>query len=229
MSSFDNTNFLLSLLAKHPDQAKYIPRWLMSLSKDYLLNKQLPWVTFYALDFLNTLDFKGKRVFEYGSGASTLYWLSKGASCVSIEHEKRWYDKMNSSFAAIAEVDYRLIEPELRSPGETTMNPANPDNYASNSPEFKNYAFSHYVQQIDEFPDEYFDVVMVDGRARPSCIKRSLSKVRVGGFIIVDNTDRDYYLRETIDSLKNFSRQEFFGLVPVVTCISKTDFFTRLK
>ena len=117
----------------------------------------------------------------------------------------------------------------MRSPNEIAINPANPDNYGSNSPEFKNYNFSDYVQQIDEFPDEYFDVVMVDGRARPSCIKRSLSKVRVGGFMIVDNTDRDYYLRETIDSLKNFSRQEFFGLVPVVTCISKTDFFTRLK
>ena len=229
MSFFDNTKFLISLLDKHPNQAQYIPRWLMSLSKDYLLNKQLPWVTFYAIDFLNILDFKGKRVFEYGSGASTLYWLSKGATCVSIEHDKQWYDKMKSSISAIAEVDYRLIQPELRSPVEITINPANPDHYGSNSPEFKNYDFSHYVQQIDEFPDEYFDIIMIDGRARPSCIKRSLSKVRVGGFMIVDNTDRDYYLRETIDSLKNFSRQEFFGLVPVATCISQTDFFTRLK
>jgi hypothetical protein len=229
MSSFDNTKFLLSLLVKHPDQAKYIPRWLMSLSEDYLLNKQLPWVTFYALDFLNTLDFKEKRVFEYGSGASTLYWLSKGASCVSIEHEKQWYDKMNSSFAAIAEVDYRLVEPELLSHSKTVKNPGNPDHYSSNSPEFKNYDFSHYVQQIDEFPDEYFDIVMIDGRSRPSCIKRSLSKVRVGGFMIVDNTDRDYYLQETIYYLKNFSRQEFFGLVPIATCISKTDCFTRLE
>ena len=229
MSSFDNTKFLLSLLVKHPDQAKYIPRWLMSLSKDYLLKKQLPWVTFYALDFLNTLDFKGKRVFEYGSGASTLYWLKKRASCVSIEHEKQWYDKMNSSFAAIAEVDYRLVEPELLSNGKTIKNPANPDHYSSSSPEFKNYEFSHYVQQIDEFPDEYFDIVMIDGRARPSCIKRSLSKIRVGGFMIVDNTDRDYYLQETIHYLKNFSRQEFFGLVPIATYISKTDIFTRLE
>jgi len=229
MSFFDNTKFLISLLFKHPNQAQYIPRWLMSLSKDYLLNKQLPWVTFYAIDFLNTLDFKGKRVFEYGSGASTLYWLSKGATCVSIEHEKQWYDKMNSSFAAIAELDYRLIEPELRSYSEITINSANPDHYSSNSPEFKNYDFSHYVKQIDEFPDEYFDVVMIDGRARPSCIKRSLSKVRVGGLMIVDNTDRNYYLQETIDYFRSFSRQEFFGLVPIATCISKTDLFTRLK
>ncbi len=229
MSTFDNARFLLSLFYKHPNEIRYIPRWLASLTDNYLLNKQSPWITFSCLKFLDTLDLQGKKVFEYGSGGSTLYWLKKGASCVSIEHDKKWYDKMKSSCNAVAHIDYRLVEPQKIADKEMPFDPANPDQCRSNGSKYKDYSFSQYVHQIDEFPDEYFDLVMIDGRARSSCIKRSFNKVCRGGFIIVDNAERNYYLKETIHYLKNFSRQEFPGLVPITAYVSKTDLFTRLE
>jgi predicted O-methyltransferase YrrM len=87
--------------------------------------------------------------------------------------------------------------------------------------------FALYVKQIDEFPDEYFDIILIDGRARPSCIKRSVSKVKPGGLLILDNSEREYYLAKAIEYLKAFQRNEFYGLVSSVPVISKTDIFIR--
>lgn len=51
----------------------------------------VPWLTYPALDFLSNLDISGARVFEYGSGASTLYWQRRCAQVVSVEKESDWH------------------------------------------------------------------------------------------------------------------------------------------
>lgn len=52
------------------------------------------WMTYPAIDFLESLDLSACRVFEYGSGGSTLFWLKRCASIVSVEHFSPWYRKM---------------------------------------------------------------------------------------------------------------------------------------
>lgn len=47
---------------------------------------------------------------------------------------------------------------------------------------------------IKKFPDNYFDIVLVDGRSRPSCLFHSLNKVKKGGLLVLDNAEREYYL-----------------------------------
>jgi predicted O-methyltransferase YrrM len=60
----------------------------------------LPWITDGATDFIdNFINERTRRgletrVFEFGSGNSTLYFLSKGCSVVSIEHDFEWADKV---------------------------------------------------------------------------------------------------------------------------------------
>lgn len=60
----------------------------------------LPWITDGATDFLESYiaerTKKGHetRVFEFGSGNSTLYFLSRGASVVSVEHDLDWAEKI---------------------------------------------------------------------------------------------------------------------------------------
>ncbi len=231
MITFNNFKFILNIFKKYPNQIKYVPRWLTSVSRnnDYVLRQQLPWIVFSALDSLDTINLTEKKVFEYGSGGSTFYWLKKGATCVSIEHDKQWYYKMKPLLDVFSEVDYRLIQPNQLSSDTKTKNPADPNDYCSNSLEWSGYDFTEYVSQIDEFPDKYFDVINIDGRARPSCIRQSFNKLAVGGLMIVDNSDRQYYFEETLPYLKDFSRQEFLGLGPMITYVWKTDFFTRLS
>ena len=68
-----------------------------------------------------------------------------------------------------------------------------------------NCYFKSYASDISHFPDRHFDLVIVDGRARPSCIWQSLAKVKPGGYLLVDNTKRDWYLSKTMAAIeKNF-------------------------
>jgi predicted O-methyltransferase YrrM len=89
-----------------------------------------------------------------------------------------------------------------------------PENYASLGREFRDMRFSEYVQVIDNFPDSSFDVVFVDGRARASCVRHGIPKVRVGGYLVLDNADRSYYLRHNECFLGKWKRFVFSGVAP---------------
>ncbi|MFT6332809.1 MAG: hypothetical protein ACJAW3_001157 [Lentimonas sp.] len=58
-------------------------------------NKPLPLYTYSAIEYLNSLDFSNKTIFEFGSGQSTLYWIEKGANVTSVENSAEWFNKIN--------------------------------------------------------------------------------------------------------------------------------------
>jgi len=58
------------------------------------LGKPTPWFTYSAIHFLNSVDLNGKRVFEYGSGYSTLYFRNRLADVTSVEDNQFWKDKI---------------------------------------------------------------------------------------------------------------------------------------
>src|SRR5262249_36631229 len=110
-----------------------------------------PWIVFDAIDFLNIYDLQNKRVFEYGSGGSTLFWLKKGAICVSVEHDRAWYYSVKKFMWDGAQLDYRFIAPE---PDDEIPHHdkdfADPDNYISSQYTTDRYNYVRYVQQIDD-------------------------------------------------------------------------------
>jgi hypothetical protein len=59
-------------------------------------NLYLPWYTSPCLEWLMTLDFVGKRVFEYGLGDSTLWYRSKGAESFGVDDNIEWCLKVGS-------------------------------------------------------------------------------------------------------------------------------------
>lgn len=58
-------------------------------------NKAVPWFTYAAISYLETLDLSKKTVFEYGAGNSTLYFLRRAKSVTSSESDEGWYNKLN--------------------------------------------------------------------------------------------------------------------------------------
>lgn len=50
----------------------------------------MPYYTHPALAWLSAQNLKGKRVFEYGVGASTLWYRSRGATVQGAEISKEW-------------------------------------------------------------------------------------------------------------------------------------------
>jgi hypothetical protein len=106
----------------------------------------------------------------------------------------------------------------------------NPDDFVSNDRKSAGLSFEEYVKAIDPFPEEHFDLVVVDGRVRNCCIKRAIPHVKRGGYLIVDNTDRSYYLApfpELQDATK-WEKTEFQGPVFFQHAFTRTSFFKRL-
>lgn len=56
----------------------------------------IPWFTFPAIEYLKQFDFSQKRVFEYGSGNSSLFWAARCAGVISVESSESWHRHISS-------------------------------------------------------------------------------------------------------------------------------------
>ena len=66
-----DVHFFLSLV-RNPGDRKDAIRWWRLRSPGSPMTAGIPWIAFGAIDFLQRRDLSGARVFEWGSGGSTL-------------------------------------------------------------------------------------------------------------------------------------------------------------
>lgn len=198
--------------------------FLSMTSPRVLSTNPIPWINYKAFNYLKHSLNKSVKVFEYGSGSSTLYWMKRCAEINSVEHDRKFYDQISPQLNS--SVRYFFAEPEA-STISSLHSPASPDLFQST--DFKGCTFEKYVKLIDAFQDEYFDVVVVDGRARPSCIKRALPKIKTNGILIVDNSDRAYYWSQTSQLLAGWPQKVFRGTVRGLLHQEQTSVFVKPK
>ena len=211
------------------DLVRFFPQWLKHLAPGRnSVTDQTPWLTFGAIEWISRKMHPNMKVFEYGSGGSTLFWTSRVKEVVSVEHERLWYDKMKKEFDAMQldQVTYILQEAE-DDPHYNQKDPGNPAHYISSDENFVGKKFESYVKQIDRYPDHSFDVIVVDGRARPSCIAHAMIKLKAGGFLVVDNSERKYYLAPFRFPDGEWQRLDFYGAVPYNYHFSQTTIFQK--
>jgi hypothetical protein len=222
----------LATIVTSPDQRKHALRWLRSLREGFLFDEPSPWITFDAIDYIQaflqrmTDRAEAPRVFEYGSGGSTRFWLSRGAQCVSIEHDPDWFKVVRGRLGA-AKIDYRLIEPQPTIETTGGRGPADPEAYASDDERYRGLSFRKYASAIDEFAAGHFHIVLVDGRARPSCLAHAADKVRAGGLLVLDNAEREYYTSIAGARLARFQRLPFWGALPTSHQFTRTDVYLK--
>ena len=176
--------------------------WLRSLAVNRAVDadgEPVPWITYPAIDFLADRITSSMTVFEYGSGNSTLWWSARVAALVSCEHDKEWYSRLSPQIPKNTSYILR------RAKGGST----------------------DYFMEITKYT-EMFDIVVIDGRQRVSCVLNSLVALRRDGVIIWDNSDREEY-REGYDFLAaaNFKRLDFWGMGPLATRRWCTSVFYR--
>lgn len=188
--------------------------------------KPSPWISFDAIAYLDAQSLRGRRVFEYGSGGSTLYWVERGAECVSVEHDAAWYERLKGRLSELPGVEYRLASPTPLPDNEVPGSVDDPASYLSANSHYRGYGFRSYAAQIDDFPPDHFDLVMVDGRARPSCIRHAVPRLKPGGMLVVDNSDRRHYA-SALREVSGCSRIWFRGVVPQVVGWGQTDVFVK--
>jgi predicted O-methyltransferase YrrM len=197
------------VLAKDPSAALSLVPWMLSQRASRSpLKDGMPWITFKAQRWLAGRVHPQTRAFEWGSGGSTLYLARRVREVVSVEHDAGWYAGVQALLAAghHTNTNYRLIQPKPLPPGSTSE-------YVSGHGPAMALDFEPYVTVIREYPDAYFDLILIDGRARTACLRAAWPKVRVGGHILFDNSDYPRYQAELV-SPAGFERREFPGVSP---------------
>ena len=191
-----------------------------------------PWITFEVIDFLNKQITPSFKIFEYGGGGSTLFFLKRAAQVVTVEHDDAWFAKLSDEINKRGMNHWKgeLIKAQE---GDLVSEPkiAEPDHFTSEDLPSKGKNYKAYAEAIAAYNDNYFDLVMVDGRARPSCIKQSIPKIKPGGLLVLDNSDRAYYLKQTNALLeKNFELLiNRFAPCPYLTHFTKTAVWRKKK
>jgi hypothetical protein len=158
----------------------------------------IPWITYPAIDFLSKRINNQMSVFEYGSGASTLWWASRVDKIVSCEHDREWYQQVLETLPTNATLYFFALE----------------------------YGGA-YCQKISKYSN-HFDIVVIDGRDRINCARNSLSALKSNGVIVWDNSDREEYREGlNYLAEHNFRKLEFVGMHPLVTGKSETSVLYR--
>lgn len=159
-----------------------------------------PWLPYLVTDYIKRLQ--PRKIFEWGSGESTLFLLDLPAtkSLISIEHNQDWYNDLYKQTRKHLHLDLYHIPFE---DGSLGGNPANSHHYKSGSTELGKVNFKRYASAIDDYG--LFDLILIDGMARASCLHHAFSHVAEGGCIVLDNTgDRPYYLEQTEKMFGNY-------------------------
>lgn len=210
---------------------RFFRAWRHSLNPNLnpLIDEQ-PWIAFAAIDFLKRILAEDMRVFEYGSGGSTLFFARRVKEVISVEHDKGWSEKVILVMEQRGYKNWqcRIIEP-TPSALPISGDASDPDAYISSGKEFGNRSFKDYVTSIDSYPDRYFDIILIDGRARPSCFKHSLRKIKYNGWIIWDNTDRKYYWPVMSTAPNTLRSKHCFGPVLCVDFFIRTTFWQFMQ
>jgi predicted O-methyltransferase YrrM len=178
----------------------------LSLSRYSPLAQNLPWWSFAAIDAADRL-FPGKRIFEWGSGGSTLRYAQKGAQLTAIEYDSVWMAAVQTALqkAGVADlVSMRYIPFDFDQPAH--------------------FASSAYCQAISDIS---WDVVIIDGqdksfRERITCFRQAEPLMQPGSIILVDDFWR---YRELLSSNRAKNVQVLESVGPCRVGVTSTAMF----
>jgi hypothetical protein len=206
-----------------PDRAHRLRHWAASLARIRnslaLAELDVPWWTYDAIDEVDAWLARRRhpiRVFEYGSGASTI-WLAKRADEVwSVEHDAAFAAVLAEALAPYPHVHLTVVE-ALPSPRPAVT---------SAKEGHKGLDFADYVAAIDEV-EGGFDLVSIDGRARADCLRRAVERLAPDGMIVFDNSRRRRYRRAIEES--GLAERRCRGLTPTLPYPEQTSLLTSRR
>ncbi|MFZ2322427.1 MAG: class I SAM-dependent methyltransferase [Ignavibacteriaceae bacterium] len=150
-------------------------------------NKPIPWFSYPFIDFLTPRLTKDLGLFEFGSGNSTLFFAERVKTVISVEHNKEWYQIVNS----IKPSNVKLVQTDSDSI----------------------YDYLEYFNNLKE----KVDIIIVDGLHRNECLINSINKLSEKGIVILDDSERSEYQSGIDFILSNgFKSLEFWGIAPTI-------------
>ncbi|MDH3647029.1 MAG: FkbM family methyltransferase [Gammaproteobacteria bacterium] len=158
----------------------------------------LPWMNYHMIQFLEDRLKKDFRVFEFGSGNSTLFFAPRVANITSVEVDRQWYEEVSGQMPGNANV--MLCDP---------------------------YDVNRYLAMLGQDNVDY-DIVIVDAEDRVACLKASPPHLTSRGVILLDDADKPKYQSGIDYLLEQGFRQlPFEGLKPGGIRAYRTTVFYR--
>jgi hypothetical protein len=212
-----------SLFSKH-----YLTKmgWFQSLKGIPNNNEGLvPWITYPAFRQLKRIVKPEFRVFEFGCGASSMWWARNCAEVISVEHDAAWAARVINEKPQ----NLTVIVREMNTPADAAKTAVLKPFFAS-APELPvsadvNHNIMHgllsqeflaYAAELAQYPKGHFDVIVVDGMARSLTAWLAGQYVKPGGFILFDNSDRwQYNAGYRALNAQGFQRIDYYGPGPV--------------
>ena len=160
--------------------------WVRSLFSLYDINDfvrlDLPWWTLDSMSLVD--DFLAHRphtrVFEWGSGASTIWLAKRAGEVISVEYDPQWAAMMTPLVGPCTRI--------IHTPATPSSTPEVPSQMWGH----KNLDYRDYVNAID-LVEGQFDLIVIDGRARSACLDKAVPRLTDDGMIVFDNTNRQRY------------------------------------
>lgn len=162
-----------------------------------------PWMVPRAVDRLDELIEPNWTVLELGAGASTQWYERRAGRVLSLESDPGWCAHVRARLARL---------------GATRA-------------EVRHVPLSHLYAVVAEQPDRSFDLVVVDPSeqedvTRVGCVERARAKVKPGGVLVLDDSDRPEYAR-AFELLREWSVERLVGVKPVPLVAVETSIFRR--
>jgi hypothetical protein len=197
--SFYNSSFLKkNLIAPKSFSINYIlyrfarPLLKVRYKLFKLKNPQVPWTTQASIKTFRKILTKDMIGFEYGSGNSTMFFAKHLKHLTSVEHNQEWFKLVRENLQKLdlVNVDYHFIPMEKKENKEYSFY----QDYTLTVRDFQIRTEYHdYFSFIKKYPDNHFDFIIVDGRARVECCLNAIPKLKSNGIFVLDNSDRDRY------------------------------------
>lgn len=174
---------------------------------DDLVHLDIPWWTYGATVVVerHLAELGGAaRVFEYGSGASTVWLGNRSREVHSVEHHAGFAVVMDRVLeqAGLAEKVVLLAIPPIPSDAPVTPSRRRGEHHAD---------YTRYSRTIEQVGGR-FDVIVIDGRARVACCQAALPFLAPGGIVVFDDSQRPRY-REGIEG-SGLAVRRIWGWVP---------------
>jgi predicted O-methyltransferase YrrM len=175
------------------------------VSPDPAVAQGLPWLSWGAIDWLNTHLKPGMRVFEWGGGGSTIFFASRGCSVVTVESNRYWRDQLQQRLAHLDQErwELRFIE------ADSNQHPR----------------AEEYIDSVSDGGP--WDVVLVDGWNRQKCFWKAMPAIASAGALVIDNADK--YGRDLPGKIPaGWKHLPFRGVGPARARVTQTDVYVRV-
>lgn len=123
---------------------------------------KVPMISYRARRHIGNILRHDSRMVEFGAGNSTTWFASRAGFVLSVEDLPEWYEHVQRQLERRKIANVRLV---LRTA----------EDYAD----------------LSDMEDQSLDFALVDGTDREGCVKSVVPKLKPGGWLYLDNTDKD--------------------------------------